>query len=112
MTATQKQELIAFLSYKPRRKEEICFLFGISDRARRKWNAKLAKDLPVIALSSQEETRIATSEKDIKDAIHQIKENQSRADKILERNKGLEKFIAKAAELHQCSQTELERRYS
>ena len=112
MTPTQKQELVTFLSTKPRTKEKVCFLFDITDRARRFMLAELAKEYPVIALSSQKETRIATSEKDIKDAIHQIKENQSRADKILARNKGLEKFIETACKLQQCSTVELERRYS
>ena len=112
MTATQKQELITLLTYNSRTKEEISLLFNINERSVREWIAELTKDYPIICLSQSKGYRIARSEEDIAEAIHQVKENQSRADKINARNKGLMKFLDKAAKLQQCSQSELERRYS
>lgn len=106
------QELVTYLSYRKRLNLEIQDLFETNERTVRLWISDIAKEYPVISPSKDIGYKIATNESDIRAVFHQLKENQSRADKILERNKPLMRFAKKAAKLHGCSLVELERRYT
>ena len=56
--------------------------------------AKLASKHPIVSLSSKGNYRVAKKDgSDIADVVHQVKEHESRANKILERAKPLYKYI-------------------
>lgn len=94
------QAVIDLMKQRKVTKVEVAAMCGIGgtysymERQGREIISDIAKRHPVLALSGQRGYRIAT-EADIEESLHQVKEIDSRARKILERSKPHERLIAR-----------------
>lgn len=94
------QAVIDLMKQRKVTKVEVAAMCGIGgtysymERQGREIISDIAKRHPVLALSGQKGYRIATEE-DVEDSLHQVREFDSRARKILERSKPHERLIAR-----------------
>ena len=71
----------------------ISHLLNVKKRTARQIIAELAHKEPVIALSTQKGYRIARTEADVEDALHMVKDLDSRILQLEKRKKPLLKFV-------------------
>jgi hypothetical protein len=85
---------------RPATKEEICEFIGwdfntSNERRIRELISSIAKVKPIIATSNKRGYKVATSEEDLAEVVHQWRELDSRIEELAERRKPLIRFYEK-----------------
>lgn len=105
MKKKQENKLGQFLEKENRifSKKELASLLGVGERIVRKMLSEVAKEKPLVSLSSKSGYYVATKEIQktpafyrrnvLEEVIHQLAENTSRIKKLQQRNKALKRFI-------------------